>query len=703
MGTRKCHGVEVLFIVVMLIWMVIERGEALGWPWGGSSSSQDNKSNHRQKKGGSNEKWGDGGGRRRNTEREGRATFETVRESLYQTHKSMIQEGQQMVSLRAPPSSVKKNSGGKDDEDGDYKLQRSCWQSAYLKLFSSCKEILQDEDKKCRLAFEFTRCFLSVTGWPPPSPCPESVPLKSCTQKFDRHTLDVYLAFFVDSVAMCHHLQSEAFQQETDEMINELKHSGHWILHKVKEVEELSHQILDDTFEQSEKLQEKLAIVEAHSEMLLEHRIELEELLNTTLGTVEAVYNNSDEVMQMQKELKGIHMDMNTTLLAGFKELDQAAKHTHQQLDDISQGQHEIAQQQVHLADTLAQNIQRLKESALHSLDELKQSQAMAMEETRSSLKGLSEGARRAQANFDEWRIDLDEKNQLLLRGSEDMLIAQEAFVTKQKSIMATLDRLFSLYDSILYESRALKMFLFYALSLVFLHFITSAKQASSARPLLYIVLCLSMVAELYLMRTHGARLKNQQWLKTQCHWIRVAFAAFSAFTTVFFILTYRDINWRNHALLLEILRKLSESSSHQAKQTITSHHSGWEEMKKINSDPTQAMSFCRPFVIRHTSWKQLMASRIIRRVHKFIGRQRSSGSRLRTSGEGDALKDWMASRGMDLSSLDYSDNSEDDPDFECPPQMSCWTNQFPSSDRYFLRSKCDNRRCRVGSWRRNM
>lgn len=422
---------------------------------------------------------------------------------------------------------------------------------------------------------------------------------------------------------------------------------------------------------------------------------------------MQAVYSNSDEVMQMQRELKGMHKDMNSTLLEGFKELDQAAKHTHQQLDDISQGQHEIARQQVQLADTLAKNIQRLKESALHSLDELKLSQIVAMEETRSSLKGLSEGARRAQLNFEVWRMELDQKNQLLLRGSEDMLMAQEAFVTKQGSIMATLDRLFSLYDSILYESRALKVFLFYALSVVFLHFITSAKQANNARPLLYTVLCLCMSAELYLTRTHGTLLKNQQWLQTQSYWIRAAFTGFSAFAIVFFILTYRDINWRNHELLLEILRKLSEPTSQQARKSISSHRSWLEDVKSFNSGPPQAMPpFNCPFILRPSSWKQLFVSKIIRRVHKLMRRWRRERGSMHRSEKDDALKGWMASRGMDLSSLDHSDSSDDsenDPDFECPSQVSCWavpSDHRPCLDRYLLRSQCNNRCRGLGSWR---
>ena len=64
--------------------------------------------------------------------------------------------------------------------------------------------------------------------------------------------------------------------------------------------------------------------------------------------------------------------------------------------------------------------------------------------------------------------------------------LLQEAFVMKQGSILSTLDRMFSLYDNILYESRALKLFVFYGTLAVFIHVLTSAKQTNNARGILY-------------------------------------------------------------------------------------------------------------------------------------------------------------------------------------------------------------------------
>jgi hypothetical protein len=62
----------------------------------------------------------------------------------------------------------------------------------------------------------------------------------------------------------------------------------------------------------------------------------------------------------------------------------------------------------------------------------------------------------------------------------------QESFVSKQAAVFASLERLFSLHNSILLESRALKTFLFYVATSIFIYMSTSAKQTYNARPLLY-------------------------------------------------------------------------------------------------------------------------------------------------------------------------------------------------------------------------
>ena len=155
------------------------------------------------------------------------------------------------------------------------------------------------------------------------------------------------------------------------------------MLDKVKEVESLSHEILDDALQQSSKLEEKLSTMQTMSQTLLAQNEQFDNQLKSTLGTVEAVFEHSQEIKDRQMELKELHQDMNKAMSSSLKDLKIAAQQTHQQLDGISEGNKELAEQQLRLADALASNIERLKESALRSLDDLKESQTLAMDETR--------------------------------------------------------------------------------------------------------------------------------------------------------------------------------------------------------------------------------------------------------------------------------------------------------------------------------
>lgn len=83
----------------------------------------------------------------------------------------------------------------------------TCWQVAYGGMKTSCREILNDEAKKSRLALRLTDCFLLTSGRQALKDCPNRVPVVTCVRVLDDHTHSIFLAFFVDIGAMCHYLQ----------------------------------------------------------------------------------------------------------------------------------------------------------------------------------------------------------------------------------------------------------------------------------------------------------------------------------------------------------------------------------------------------------------------------------------------------------------------------------------------------------------
>lgn len=58
--------------------------------------------------------------------------------------------------------------------------------------------------------------------------------------------------------------------------------------------------------------------------------------------------------------------------------------------------------------------------------------------------------------------------------------------MSKQAAVFTSLERLFSLHNAILLESKSLKTFLFYVAASFFVYMSTSTKQTYNARALLY-------------------------------------------------------------------------------------------------------------------------------------------------------------------------------------------------------------------------
>ena len=70
---------------------------------------------------------------------------------------------------------------------------------------------------------------------------------------------------------------------------------------------------------------------------------------------------------------------------------------------------------------------------------------------------------------------------------SDWLLILQEAFESKQASMFVALDKLFALHNAMLLESRLIKAFFVYSMSIFIIYMFTSTKQTYPVRPRLYI------------------------------------------------------------------------------------------------------------------------------------------------------------------------------------------------------------------------
>lgn len=67
------------------------------------------------------------------------------------------------------------------------------------------------------------------------------------------------------------------------------------------------------------------------------------------------------------------------------------------------------------------------------------------------------------------------------------ILCLQEAFEQKQETMFVSLDKLFALHNALLIESRSIKAFFLYSISMFVIYLLTSTKQTYKVRSKLYI------------------------------------------------------------------------------------------------------------------------------------------------------------------------------------------------------------------------
>ena len=95
----------------------------------------------------------------------------------------------------------------------------ACWKTALNHLDSGCRQL--DDDVQSRLALSFANCFLEKAGMRT-YPCQAALPLADCLRDVDNNAFTTYSNFFTHTQNMCYFLQSQVWQEETQETVNRL-------------------------------------------------------------------------------------------------------------------------------------------------------------------------------------------------------------------------------------------------------------------------------------------------------------------------------------------------------------------------------------------------------------------------------------------------------------------------------------------------
>nr|KAJ0212970.1 hypothetical protein LSAT_V11C400167110 [Lactuca sativa] len=451
----------------------------------------------------------------------------------------------------------------------------SCWQNAYQNLFSGCSEILAGEEQRSRLAWHLTDCFQKDTGRSHFPYCDVKSPMKNCLQKLDEDAHRIYLEFYLETNSICHQLQTDAFKRQTERLVNELKRSAEYAEDKLENIEEQSERMLHS----SQHIHESLASIDVQTQQVAKTSKNVEQHVIVVLEHSQSIYEQSLKLADSQMELRNGQSIMNERLDEGMMMLNESANKIGGELKNLRDETVEIEKEISKVGDVMfmkmdtlqskADDIENITETSLDKQKQLLDSQtaalealqivtsfqSQALEESRGTLQQLIELGHSQQQELIQRQQQLKQVHDHLVENSKTILASQEIFESKQASMFVAIDKLFTLHNAILVESRIFKAFLVYSILIFTLYMFTSTKQTYNVRSRLYIGLCVTFVIEIVVLR-YGNDIEQQRWIISI---VRSIFVLLTSCQLLYAIYTYsRDYETLNHRLLQSLIEKVN-------------------------------------------------------------------------------------------------------------------------------------------------
>ena len=156
------------------------------------------------------------------------------------------------ASTKHPDSSPARPNIAVDEERrslGEAKLRElerhsegsPCWKEAVSHLDASCKDIT--DLQQSRLAVAFANCHLDKSNRRT-YPCTDAMTIAECTRDMDPVAFQTYTDFFTHTGHICYFLQSQLWQERTENVITRLSDSSKEALGKLEESLDY-HRVLD--------------------------------------------------------------------------------------------------------------------------------------------------------------------------------------------------------------------------------------------------------------------------------------------------------------------------------------------------------------------------------------------------------------------------------------------------------------------------
>lgn len=451
----------------------------------------------------------------------------------------------------------------------------SCWVKAYQALFAGCAEIINNEEKRQRLAWHLSDCFQKDSGGSPFPACTTPSPIGDCLKTLKEDARRTYLEFYLEANSICHELQAHAFRQQTERLVNGLRRSSEFAEEKLEIIEEKAENLVLS----SKEIHDSLTSIDIRTRQVAEASKNVEDHIEQVLHHSQAVFEQSKGIASSQSELRDGQNRMKEKLEEGMAALDDSYNSLGREIDILRSEAVEIEKEISRVGTVMSSKMENLQtkaddigliagisldkqkelldaqSTALEGLRFLTKFQSQALQESRDTLQQLTEFGHKQQEELLMRQGQLQQAHDHLVENSKSILAAQEAFESKQATMFVALEKLFTLHNAMLVESRLIKAFFVYSISIFILYMFTSTKQTYNVRPRLYIGLTVTFLIECSLLRLEGDVIEQRKWIISTIRFIYVLGASLQLLYAIF---TYRDYEVMNHKMLLSLMDKVN-------------------------------------------------------------------------------------------------------------------------------------------------
>ncbi|XP_027336789.1 protein GAMETE EXPRESSED 1 [Abrus precatorius] len=451
----------------------------------------------------------------------------------------------------------------------------TCWQNAYQHLFAGCSDILSIDEKRSRFAWHLSDCFQRDSGRPAFPHCDPKSSIASCLRTLDDLAHKVYLEFYLETNTICYQLQAHAFKHETERLVTELKSTSQYVEYKLDSIEEKSEHLLQG----SKQILDSLDSIDSYTQKVAQTAKNVEGHIDTVLSHSKSVYEQTTQIALSQSQIKEGQEDIKRNLEDGVAMLKDSYNYLGKEIEKLRDEAIEIENEVIKVGDAMSSKMSILQSkaedignmagisldkqqqlldgqsTALKSLNSLTEFQSKALDESRKTLQYFAEYGHTQHEELLRRQEEIQGLHDHLMENSKSILSAQESFESKQATMFVALDKLFALQNAMLLESRIIKAFFIYSISIFVIFMLTSTKQTYNIRPYLYLELCATFFMEVFIIRLTNDNIEHQTWI---INMVRLFVLVAASVQLLYAICTYRNYEMLNHQMLLTLINKVN-------------------------------------------------------------------------------------------------------------------------------------------------